>query len=160
MVIILYHFTGNNVSMSKSLEVLSSEITIVPTQGISLMGGELIIDYSSVFSVDWDRVNYMYLSIFSRYYFVKNVVLDIGKQVILSTQVDPLYTFAGQIKNCPATCLRTEKYKKPSYFPDSQLPVIPNQNDAHSTVFDLSPFDVEAEYSYIVGVLSKSEGGE
>lgn len=159
MVVNVYHFTGNNNSMSKSLQQLNlTEIPVTATQELSLLGGEIILDYNA--AIDWDSVNYLYLSQFARYYFVKNVVLSMGKQVILSTQTDPLYTFAESIKQAPATCLRTEKYKKPTYFPDSRLPIIPNQNEAHSTVFDQAPFNVSADYSYIVGVLSKSDGGE
>ena len=158
MVVNIYHFTGNNNSMSKSLELLNaSPLTVVPTQGISLMGGEIILDYTNI---AWNRANYLYLSGFERYYFIKNVVLDIGKKVYLNTQVDPLYTFATNIKLSPATCLRAEKFKAPTNYSDSKLPIIPNQNEPHSTVFLESPFNVSADYSYIVGVLCKSEGGE
>lgn len=155
MVVNLYHFDGNNNSMSKTLTLLNNDpISITPTHGITLLGGEIILDYND--TVDWSQVNYLYLSAFAKYYFVKNITLDIGKRVTLNTQVDPLYTFASQIKECPGTCLRAEALGAPTYYPDNRLPVYPTIKDPHSTVFSESVFDVEQDYSYIVGVLSKS----
>lgn len=158
MVVRLYKMTGNNNSLSKSLELKhQSDITITPTMGISLLGGELTLDYND--TVDWSEINYIYISDFKRYYFVKNITLSMGKVVILNTQVDPLYTFADSIRAASGTCLRSESFGSPTYYPDSKYPVYPERTEAHSTVFDISAFDVTAEYSYIVGVLSKS-GGE
>lgn len=144
--------------MSKDLTALTDDIPVTPTQEISLIGGEYKIDYAAVAAVDWSRANYIYVSQFARFYFIKNIRLDIGKQVYLNLQTDPLYTFADQIRNCPATCLRAEMYQSPTMYPDSSLPVLPTQNDPHSTSFAVYPFSVDAEFSYIVGVLSKSGG--
>ena len=65
MVVRLYKMTGNNNALSKSLELKhQTDITITPTMGISLLGGEITLDYND--AVDWSVINYIYISDFKR----------------------------------------------------------------------------------------------
>lgn len=72
--------------------------------------------------------NYMYIPEWGRYYFVSSMSVATGKQMIVTGSVDVLQTYKDEIKNCPATCIRNEGVGRPTYIPDSSLPLYPDSD--------------------------------
>ena len=70
----------------------------------------------------WERVNYMYVPAFGRYYYVRHKVLD-GRRVQLNGEVDPLMSWSGTISALSALLIRTEAGA--DYTPDSAYPLYP-----------------------------------
>lgn len=60
------------------------------------------------FDADVYTANYMYSPTFQRYYFIKDVVLDAGSRMIVSGEIDVLFTYASSIYNLTATVVRNE----------------------------------------------------
>lgn len=72
--------------------------------------------------------NYMYIGDWHRYYKIDNISVDRGEQMIVTGTVDVLQTYNAQIKTCPATCIRNEGVGRPTYIPDSSLPLYPDSD--------------------------------
>lgn len=84
---------------------------------------------SPVFDVDYNvqflPANYCYIAEFGRYYFC-TIATDTAQKITVSCTVDPLYSFATAIKNCPCTVVRSERGGV-TYTTDTKLPIDPNK---------------------------------
>lgn len=67
--------------------------------------------------------NYCYFSDFERYYFIKNIEVTPGITLILHLEVDPLMSFASQIKTLPVIAKRWNKER--TFIDDNNLPMFP-----------------------------------
>lgn len=78
--------------------------------------------------------NYCYIQEWGRYYTIGEPTVDNGKQMYINATVDALYSFAEDIKNCSATCIRNEGIGAPTYVPDSSFPIMPAGEYLTSTI--------------------------
>lgn len=158
MTVTLYNTSDPDNKLSKNTNPITggSDITAIPTQGVSVLAPSLSLDYSS----DYLGANYLYISDFSRYYYIRDMKVDIGKKIYLYCEVDPLMSFSSQISNCPITATRNEGIGAPTKIPDNKLPVIPNVVDVKSTIAsDVIFSDAEIDqgielYNYVLIVLN------
>lgn len=95
--------------------------------------------------------NYVYVPVFSRYYFITGRTLLSGHRLMITCAVDVLYTYASNIKACTGTVLRSESIGKPSMIPDSKLPIQSNNLIIDADNFPSTPFDpITATYPFIL----------
>lgn len=72
---------------------------------------------------DFQAVNYAFLELTHRYYYVKECKLLVGGMVQFILEVDPLLSFKSEILNCSGLCLRNE-YNSQPYYVDEELPFL------------------------------------
>lgn len=70
---------------------------------------------------DYDKYNYVHIPEFGRYYFAK-CIGGTGQTLTFECQSDPLMSFKGQIRNCPAVISRNP-WHWDLYLPDPKIPV-------------------------------------
>lgn len=100
MNIILYKFTGTPDRVGKT-NFLTEQKRL---SGVKLLNSESIL--SPLFRVKYDadiyKSNYCKCVETGRYYFIKDIVMDNGKALILKTSADTLFTAKESIYNSPA----------------------------------------------------------
>lgn len=118
MTVTLYNITDDPRKLNKTLPAgLGPYNTVNALDIVSIVNPTLILEYSSGY-ID---CNYCYVLEFGRYYFCK-VSVDTGGRIVLTCTVDPLMSFATEIKNCPACILRNENIGS-NYVVDKKLPI-------------------------------------
>lgn len=129
----LYRNYSDNNYVSKDIRpIAGGELTARAPHEVSIISPVLTFDYNTAFLLG----NYAYISEFGRYYFIKNIITDTAKRVHLELSVDPLMSFASQIRQCTAQIIRLEDVGAPTEIPDNKLPVVPNRKHIDSkTVF-------------------------
>lgn len=69
----------------------------------------------------YDKYNYCYIAEFGRYYWMKPVAGN-GQTITFQCESDPLMSFKGQIRSCPAVIARNP-WHFDLYLPDNRLPI-------------------------------------
>lgn len=69
----------------------------------------------------YDKYNYCYIAEFGRYYWMKPVAGN-GQTITFECESDPLMSFKGQIRSCPAVIARNP-WHFDLYLPDNRLPI-------------------------------------
>lgn len=147
----LYQNRSDNNYITKDIRpIAGGALTARAPHEISIINPVLTFDYNTAFLL----ANYAYISEYGRYYYINNIITDTAKRVHLELSVDPLMSFASQIRSCTAQIIRLEDVGAPTEIPDSKLPVVPSRKKIDSiTVFNraISDFanDVRAR-NYVV----------
>lgn len=117
-----YTCTANPKKLDKSedLTAIGSALTSNTKHNIDIINPVFTVDYNA----DLLPANYIYISEFGRYYFI-TISTDTAQTMRISGTVDPLYSFAAYIENCPCTVVRSEKAGI-NYTVDNKLPIDPN----------------------------------
>lgn len=148
MTVTLYNTNSPTNAVSKALTAISSAMDIQPFGALDILYPTLITDFNYSFL----NCNYCYISEFNRYYFC-TVSTDNAGRLILSCEVDVLMTYKEKILNSPCVIMRSESVGKPTLIPDEQLPIIPNQKDITSIIFDSGELTNAGEFSYIITLI-------
>ena len=153
MTVTLYNTSDPDNKLSKTTNPITggSDITAIPTQGVSVLAPSLSLDYSS----EYLGANYLYISDFGRYYYIRDMRVDIGKKIYLSCEVDPLMSFSSQILSCSIVVTRSEGLGAPTMIPDPMLPVNPSAKKTTSIkMSDTSAsLDVNGTTCYLLTVV-------
>lgn len=122
MTVTLYNITDDPRKLTKTLPETSKTYNTVDALDIvSVVNPTLILSYDG----DYIDCNYCYVLEFDRYYFCK-VSVDTGGRIVLTCTVDPLMSFATEIKECKA-CITRNENTGIGYVVDNKLPVDPNR---------------------------------
>lgn len=118
-----YTSTANPKKLDKTgdLTIIGSAKTLHAKHKMDIINPVFDVDYNSQFL----PANYCYIAEFGRYYFC-SIATDTAQKITVSCTVDPLYSFAASIKNCPCTVVRSEK-SGITYTVDNKLPIDPNK---------------------------------
>ena len=106
------------------------------------------------------RYNYMYISALSRYYYITESTLDNGGAVLISGRVDPLMSYASEIKGLICNIVRQENAGITDIV-DNQLTLTPKK-EIETLLCDATPFNVRemvAQANYVL-VIAGGEQGE
>lgn len=87
---------------------------------------------------DYDNVNYAYIGIFKKWYFVVKSLLPNGMWG-LQFIVDPLMSNKTAIENLTCVIKRTGSISAPTYVQDELLPVEKGRQTLYKYLFDSSP---------------------
>ena len=118
MKITLYNTTSEAERVTKDLSLLTEVNDAKITSGVDLLSAKVILKRDIV--PDVNAINYVYIDSFKRYYFA-TVTIENGF-IILSCEVDVLYTYKNEILNLSATVTRNEN-KKNGYLVDKDYEV-------------------------------------
>lgn len=122
MTVTLYNITDDPRKLNKTLPQTSKTYNTVDALDIvSVVNPTLILSYDG----DYIDCNYCYVKEFDRYYFCKTSV-DTGGRIVLTCTVDPLMSFADDIKECQA-CITRNENTGIGYVVDNKLPIDPNR---------------------------------
>lgn len=129
----LYQNRSDNNYISKDIRPIpGGALTARAPHDISILAPVLTFDYNTAFLL----ANYAHIPEYDRYYYIKNNITDTAKRVHLELSVDPLMSFASQIRQCTAQIIRLEDVGAPTEIPDNKLPVVPSRKKIDSiTVF-------------------------
>lgn len=129
----LYQNRSDNNYVTKDIRpIAAGALTARAPHEVSILSPVLTFDYNTAFLL----ANYAYIPEYNRYYYIKNIITDTAKRVHLELSVDPLMSFASQIRQCTAQIIRLEDVGAPTEIPDNKLPVVPSRKKIDSiTVF-------------------------
>ena len=123
--ITVYHNTSDRRVMNKNITPIKTyECKFLESTGITnpkvvlnkkINGGDAYRDFQAV--------NYAYLEVTNRYFFVKDINLMVGGMIQLELEVDVLLSFKSQLLECSGLCLRNE-YNVQPYYVDELLPFL------------------------------------
>lgn len=103
--------------ISKSPTLSNTAITCVVKQPVSVSSPYFIVDKDSVNLTD----NFCQCTEFGRFYWIKSVDELAGNRRGVQCEVDPLYSFATDIRKLDVYVARSESAKQ-SYLYDTELP--------------------------------------
>ena len=114
MRVILYNTTSDNRVLSKSItlikeidaELKDANDVISPTLKIQRFKG-------------WEKVNYIYIKSFNRYYYVNTIKQLLGNTILLECSVDVLMSNKDAIKNL--TCIIDKQENSSTTYSDKYL---------------------------------------
>lgn len=109
------------VNKSVNLNNPAATVTINPTDIKEILEPTFVITNGSQITSDY---NYMYIPEFKRYYFITNMSLDKANNMIITTHVDVLKTYADSIPNIKGMIIRSTKAS--GEMIDKSLPI--NEN--------------------------------
>lgn len=133
---ITFYKTADNpkkVDKTANLVTVGQGVALAPTGQVDVLNPVILTDYAESFL----NSNYAYIDTFHRYYWITTAV-DTAGRLIVSCKVDYLTSWAGAIKNCPATIVRAQ-LSGPTYVIDNKLPVDPSQIKTHGIDFPQTP---------------------
>lgn len=127
--------TANPKKLDKSgdITIIGTAKTLHVKHKIDMLNPVFDVDYNSLFL----PANYCYIAEFGRYYFC-TVATDTAQKMTISCTVDPLYSFASYIENCPCTVVRAE-LGAPTYIVDNKYPIHQSKYRFQGIDFDASP---------------------
>lgn len=145
----LYTTADDPRKVTKTLTQITT-VSINPTGSIDILNPVFIINYNASYLA----ANYCYCAALSRYYFIDDMSLEIGKQIKIQASVDVLMTYDAQIRECTASIIRSESVGHPTYIQDQKLPVHPTKRDYKILAFNPeSPYPLDIDTSHDVGYL-------
>lgn len=120
---------------------------------------ELVNSMNPVFDIAYDasylNANYLYCDTFDRYYYLSPPHLNTAGRLELSCSIDVRQSFKTAIMNTYCTILRSSIYNKPTLYPDSKLPVYPNEKIVTSIELPEvnNELDVDGTWCYLLTVM-------
>lgn len=119
MTIDLYSNVSDNRDINKNISLISSGISYTLKDEECSFEHPIIVLTSSKFNKD---CNYAYIPEYGRYYFVADKRFVRGGRIELHLEVDVLYTYREQIKQCVGIVKRSNSQGN-DYLPDEMLKV-------------------------------------
>ena len=121
--------TDNNLKVGKAVTWLT------PIGGVTISPLSVIKQLSPVFIIDRNdsylSANYVNCTYLGRKYFAK-VAVDTAQTMIITCESDPLSSF--DLSGCPIQVTRNGGIGKPTDYPDTKYPILPNQKDITSII--------------------------
>lgn len=124
------------------LSVKSANCTVY--NGCSVTSPVIMLRYSPAII---DR-NFFRIPEWNRWYGISDYSVDNAKTLYVTGLIDVLYTYRDQILACYATAIRNEGVGRPTYIPDSSLPLYPESD--YVTSLSIGSYAVKGEYHYLL----------
>ena len=141
----LAYTTENNLKVNKTYTTIQSGVQIHPSSTISQENPVFVIDYDSRFL----SANYVICVALGRKYNAL-ITTDTAGRMIVTCTSDYLSSF--NLSNCPIQVTRNGGIGKPTDYPDTKYPIIPNQKDITSIVRTNPILNVNSD-TYILTVI-------
>lgn len=116
MTVTLYNNTSDNNVLSKNLTQITSVSGSLRNES-SLLYPDIRIEAGAG---SFANVNYMYISDFGRYYYITDIISERNNIVRVKGKVDPLMTYASQIRGCTGI-VRRQQNNYNLYIDDGSL---------------------------------------
>lgn len=116
----LYNVSDDPRKLNKTLTGEAEVKNVRPTDIVDLMNPSFILDYNE----NYTTKNYLWAAApFNRFYFITDMMIDIGKKIVISCSADVLYTYRADIERINANIVRSESEKE-HYLPDPDYKVL------------------------------------
>lgn len=114
MRVILYNTTSDN-------RVLNKHITLIKEIDAELKDADDVISPTLKIQrfKDWEKVNYIYIESFNRYYYVNTIKQLLGNTILLNCSVDVLMSNKNAIRNL--TCIIDKQENSATTYSDKYL---------------------------------------
>lgn len=122
MTIDLYYTTDEPAKVSKSLTAVSSGVSMTPKGNLDIMAPLCVLAYNTAYLA----ANYAYIGELGRYYFISDMVLSPGSQIVLQLELDALMSWSAGIRASEGVVVRSESIGS-TYMPDDKYPIDPRQ---------------------------------
>lgn len=139
MIVNLYRCSDDRRVVSKTLTPIATNVSIIPKEQLDILMPRIRLAWNSFYL----SANYMQIPDLGRYYYISDMILNIGHNIDIIGSVDVLKTYDAQIRALNATIIRSESVGSPTPFPDNSLPIDPNREDIVSILFDRDPLNVD-----------------
>lgn len=152
MTINLYSTSSDPKTVNKSLTGIST-ITAQLVHPCNVLRPTIIVSGDGI--VNALNANYLYMSRFARYYFIKSHTADTAVRLTLECEVDPLMSYNTSLLNTNQLITRSESIGKSTYIPDSKLPLA-NYKDMYVIAFEGGSMNLDsatnASYNFVLNV--------
>lgn len=108
--------------VSKSTTNVSTGVDMTPKGNFDLCTPLVVLAYNTAYL----GANYAYIPELARYYYINDMVLSPGSQIVLQLAVDVLKTWDTQIRACEGVVVRSESIGS-NYLPDDKYPIDPRE---------------------------------
>ena len=138
-------FSTNTSPVNRIDKELTTVITVTGTlrDGASILNPEVEIESALTESIVGD-INYAYIEVFGRYYFVTDIKTEINGLWVVSMHVDVLMTYKDAIRQQNAVVARQEAiynmYLDDGWFMSYQNPYIQTKVFSNPTPFETQEF--------------------
>lgn len=124
MDITVYTNSSDKRCLTKSKTEIGTYTGLIIKDSIDILTPSFILQNidNGIISEIMGFANYMYIPTLARYYYITDKQLLTGTRVSITGLIDPLQTYAEQIKACRGTAVRNENIDF-SYIVDEQVPV-------------------------------------
>lgn len=122
MLIDLLYTTDDPRVVSKSTTNVSTGVDMTPKGNFDLCTPLVVLAYNTAYL----GANYAYIPELARYYYINDMVLSPGSQIVLQLAVDVLKTWDLQIRACEGVVVRSESIGS-NYLPDDKYPIDPRE---------------------------------
>lgn len=122
MLIDLLYTTDDPRVVSKSTTNVSTGVDMTPKGNFDLCTPLVVLAYNTAYL----GANYAYIPELARYYYINDMVLSPGSQIVLQLAVDVLKTWDAQIRACEGVVVRSESIGS-NYLPDDKYPIDPRE---------------------------------
>lgn len=122
MLIDLLYTTDDPRVVSKSTTNVSTGVDMTPKGNFDLCTPLVVLAYNTAYL----GANYAYIPELARYYYINDMVLSPGSQIVLQLAVDVLKTWDVQIRACEGVVVRSESIGS-NYLPDDKYPIDPRE---------------------------------
>ena len=141
MKVYIYKNNSDKLKMNKSLNLLKTVEKVHIKDNTSIIRPVLELSKDNIEDVI-SKANYLYISLFERYYFIDNIVFTPKRTAELHCSVDVLKTYYNSIKGKSFLIDRQEKIYSPMIV-DNELPIRSERNYYRSSVnlFSSENFD-------------------
>ena len=121
----LYNSTADERYVDKSTfltKLNEAAISCNIKHNTTILTPSFVIAYNAAYL----NCNYVVSSTLGKSYYIRDITVTSSGQMIISCYVDVRATFANGIRNATGVVLRAESIGKPTKYPDSKLPIYPN----------------------------------
>lgn len=122
MLIDLLYTTDDPRVVSKSTTNVSTGVDMTPKGNFDLCTPLVVLAYNTAYL----GANFAYIPELARYYYISDMVLSPGSQIVLQLAVDVLKTWDAQIRACEGVVVRSESIGS-NYLPDDKYPIDPRE---------------------------------
>lgn len=143
-----YKVSEDPLYLTKDISDPIGTATCTLKSACSVLSPVLVLKYNA----DLTEANYVHLpDPFNRYYFLSPPVVSPGKRMTFTATIDPLMSWANDIKNvtCVISRNRTASTSDRKYLTDSNMPVL-SDDEVHNQIFLDSTF---GSSSYVLSVV-------
>ena len=122
MLIDLLYTTDDPRVVSKTTTNVSTGVDMTPKGNFDLCTPLVVLAYNTAYL----GANYAYIPELARYYYINDMVLSPGSQIVLQLAVDVLKTWDAQIRACEGVVVRSESIGS-NYLSDDKYPIDPRE---------------------------------
>lgn len=141
-----YINTSDKNVMNKNITSVFSDVEFIPTNTVNIYNPCITVDYNAGYLT----ANYIYIPLFHRYYYIRNISIQTGKKMLIECDVDPLMSFSDDIKNAFVNVCRAENPVNRD-LADDKIQINPKTYFIETNLFPNSPYTFGGN-QYVIGV--------